>query len=172
MLQLILGGARSGKSRLAEQTAISMQLAVTYVATAQALDPEMQSRIVHHQNQRPAHWFLVEEPLFLAKTLQRIDRPNQIILVDCLTLWLTNLLMLEDQNVQQFECEQLLKVLPTLQSEIILVSNETGLGVVPLGEISRRFVDEAGRLHQALGQTADKVVFCVAGFPMILKGEK
>jgi adenosylcobinamide kinase/adenosylcobinamide-phosphate guanylyltransferase len=172
MLQLILGGARSGKSRLAEQTAISMQLAVTYVATAQALDPEMQNRIMHHQNQRPAHWFLVEEPLFLAKTLQRIDRPNQIILVDCLTLWLTNLLMLEDQNVQQFECEQLLKVLPTLQSEIILVSNETGLGVVPLGEINRRFVDEAGRLHQALGQIAEKVVFCVAGFPMILKGEK
>lgn len=172
MLQLILGGARSGKSRLAEQTAISMQLAVTYVATAQALDSEMQSRIAHHQNQRPAHWSLVEEPLFLAKTLQKIDRPNQIILVDCLTLWLTNLLLLDDQNVQEFECEQLLKVLPKLQSEIILVSNETGLGVVPLGEISRRFVDEAGRLHQVLGQIADKVMFCVAGFPMILKGEK
>ncbi len=172
MLQLILGVARSGKSRLAEQTAISMQLAVTYVATAQALDPEMQSRIAHHQNQRPAHWSLVEEPLFLAKTLQKIDRPNQIILVDCLTLWLTNLLLLEDQNIQQFECEQLLKILPTLESEVILVSNETGLGVVPLGEISRRFVDEAGRLHQALGQIANKVVFCVAGFPMILKGEK
>ncbi len=172
MLQLILGGARSGKSRLAEQTAINTQLAVTYVATAQALDPEMQIRIEHHQNQRPAHWSLVEEPLFLAKTLQEIDRHNQIILVDCLTLWLTNLLLLEDQSVQQFECEQLLKILPTLESEIILVSNETGLGVVPLGEISRRFVDEAGRLHQSLGQIADKVMFCVAGFPMILKGEK
>ncbi|MBI0423542.1 MULTISPECIES: bifunctional adenosylcobinamide kinase/adenosylcobinamide-phosphate guanylyltransferase [Acinetobacter] len=172
MLQLILGGARSGKSRLAEQTAINTQLAVTYVATAQALDPEMQSRIEHHQNQRPAHWSLVEEPLYLANALQKIDRPNQIILVDCLTLWLTNLLLLDDQSVQQLECEQLLKVLPTLESEIILVSNETGLGVVPLGEISRRFVDEAGRLHQALGQIADKVVFCVAGFPMILKGEK
>lgn len=172
MLQLILGGARSGKSRLAEQTAISTHLAVTYVATAQALDPEMQSRIEHHQNQRPAHWSLVEEPLYLAKALQKIDRPNQIILVDCLTLWLTNLLLLDDQSVQQLECEQLLKVLPTLESEIILVSNETGLGVVPLGEISRQFVDEAGRLHQALGQIADKVVFCVAGFPMILKGEK
>lgn len=172
MLQLILGGARSGKSRLAEQTAISMQLAVTYVATAQALDSEMQSRIAHHQNQRPADWSLVEEPLFLAKTLQKIDQPNQIILVDCLTLWLTNLLLLDDQNVQEFECEQLIDVLPKLQSEIILVSNETGLGVVPLGEISRRFVDEAGRLHQALGQIADKVMFCVAGFPMILKGEK
>jgi len=172
MLQLILGGARSGKSRLAEQTAIATQLAVTYVATAQALDPEMQNRIAHHQNQRPAHWSLIEEPLFLAKTLQKIDRPNQIILVDCLTLWLTNLLLLDDQNVQEFECEQLIDILPKLQSEIILVSNETGLGVVPLGEISRRFVDEAGRLHQALGQIADKVVFCVAGFPMILKGEK
>ncbi|MEQ1451502.1 bifunctional adenosylcobinamide kinase/adenosylcobinamide-phosphate guanylyltransferase [Acinetobacter seifertii] len=172
MLQLILGGARSGKSRLAEQTAISTQLPVTYVATAQALDPEMQSRIAHHQNQRPVHWALVEEPLFLANALKKIDQANQIILVDCLTLWLTNLLLLEDQSVQQFECEQLLKVLPTLESEIILVSNETGLGVVPLGEISRRFVDEAGRLHQALGQIADKVVFCVAGFPMILKGEK
>ncbi|WP_151741045.1 bifunctional adenosylcobinamide kinase/adenosylcobinamide-phosphate guanylyltransferase [Acinetobacter seifertii] len=172
MLQLILGGARSGKSRLAEQTAISTQLPVTYVATAQALDPEMQSRIAHHQNQRPVHWALVEEPLFLANALKKNDQPNQIILVDCLTLWLTNLLLLEDQSVQQFECEQLLKVLPTLESEIILVSNETGLGVVPLGEISRRFVDEAGRLHQALGQIADKVVFCVAGFPMILKGEK
>lgn len=172
MLQLILGGARSGKSRLAEQTAISTQLPVTYVATAQALDPEMQSRIAHHQNQRPVHWALVEEPLFLANALKKIDQPNQIILVDCLTLWLTNLLLLDDQSVQQFECEQLLKVLPTLESEIILVSNETGLGVVPLGEISRRFVDEAGRLHQALGQIADKVVFCVAGFPMILKGEK
>ncbi|WP_336961147.1 bifunctional adenosylcobinamide kinase/adenosylcobinamide-phosphate guanylyltransferase [Acinetobacter pittii] len=172
MLQLILGGARSGKSRMAEQTAIKTQLAVTYVATAQALDPEMQSRIEHHQNQRPAHWSLVEEPLYLANALQKIDRPNQIILVDCLTLWLTNLLLLEDQNVQKVECEQLLKVLLTLESEVILVSNETGLGVVPLGEISRRFVDEAGRLHQALGQIADKVVFCVAGFPMILKGEK
>lgn len=172
MLQLILGGARSGKSRLAEQTAISTQLPVTYVATAQALDPEMQSRIAHHQNQRPVHWALVEESLFLANALKKIDQPNQIILVDCLTLWLTNLLLLDDQSVQQFECEQLLKVLPTLESEIILVSNETGLGVVPLGEISRRFVDEAGRLHQALGQIADKVVFCVAGFPMILKGEK
>ncbi|WP_336039754.1 bifunctional adenosylcobinamide kinase/adenosylcobinamide-phosphate guanylyltransferase [Acinetobacter calcoaceticus] len=172
MLQLILGGARSGKSRLAEQTAIATQLAVTYVATAQALDPEMQNRIAHHQNQRPAHWSLVEEPLFLAKTLQKIDRPNQIILVDCLTLWLTNLLLLDDQNVQEFECEQLIDVLPQLQSEIILVSNETGLGVVPLGEISRQFVDEAGRLHQALGQIADKVMFCVAGFPIILKDEK
>ena len=138
MLQLILGGARSGKSRLAEQTAKESGLSVVYIATAQALD----------------------------------DQENQLILVDCLTLWLTNLLLAEDTALQQQQTEKLLKVLPQLKSDIILVSNETGLGVVPMGEISRRFVDEAGRLHQALGQLADKVVFCVAGFPMILKGEK
>jgi adenosylcobinamide kinase/adenosylcobinamide-phosphate guanylyltransferase len=89
-----------------------------------------------------------------------------------LTLWLTNLLLAEDSALQQQQIQQLLNVLPQLKSKIILVSNETGLGVVPMGEISRRFVDEAGRLHQNLGQLANKVVFCVAGFPMILKDEK
>lgn len=172
MIQLILGGARSGKSRLAEQIAKDSGLAVSYVATAQALDAEMQQRIAHHQTQRPEHWQLIEEPYSLAERLQQIDAPNQLILVDCLTLWMSNLLMHEDANLQVMECQKLLDVLPRLQSQIILVSNETGLGVVPMGEISRKFVDESGRLHQQLGQIADKVVFCVAGFPMILKGEK
>ena len=172
MLQLILGGARSGKSRLAEQTAKESGLSVVYIATAQALDEEMQQRIQHHQQQRPSHWQLSEEPIFLADQLLQVDQENQLILVDCLTLWLTNLLLAEDTALQQQQTEKLLKVLPQLKSDIILVSNETGLGIVPMGEISRRFVDEAGRLHQALGQLADKVVFCVAGFPMILKGEK
>ena len=172
MIQLILGGARSGKSRLAEQAAKDSGLPVSYIATAQALDTEMQERIHHHQMQRPAHWQLIEEPLSLAERLQQIDAANQLILVDCLTLWMTNLLMHEDENLQTVECEKLLDVLPNLQSQIILVSNETGLGVVPMGEISRKFVDESGRLHQQLGKIADKVMFCVAGFPMILKGEK
>ena len=172
MLQLILGGARSGKSRLAEQVAKDSGLLVVYIATAQALDEEMQQRIQHHQQQRPSHWQLSEEPIFLADQLLQVDQENQLILVDCLTLWLTNLLLAEDTALQQQQTEKLLKVLPQLKSDIILVSNETGLGIVPMGEISRRFVDEAGRLHQALGQLADKVVFCVAGFPMILKGEK
>ncbi|OTG61999.1 bifunctional adenosylcobinamide kinase/adenosylcobinamide-phosphate guanylyltransferase [Acinetobacter sp. ANC 3903] len=172
MIQLILGGARSGKSRLAEQIAQDSGLAVSYIATAQALDAEMQQRIAHHQTQRPAHWQLIEEPYSLAERLQQIDAPNQLILVDCLTLWMSNLLMHEDDSLQAVECQKLLDVLPKLQSQIILVSNETGLGVVPMGEISRKFVDESGRLHQQLGQIADKVVFCVAGFPMILKGEK
>ncbi|WP_166171791.1 bifunctional adenosylcobinamide kinase/adenosylcobinamide-phosphate guanylyltransferase [Acinetobacter sp. SA01] len=172
MIQLILGGARSGKSRLAEQAAKDSGLPVRYIATAQALDTEMQERIHHHQAQRPAHWQLIEEPFSLAERLQQIDAANQLILVDCLTLWMTNLLMHEDENLQAVECEKLLDVLPSLQSQIILVSNETGLGVVPMGEISRKFVDESGRLHQQLGKIADKVIFCVAGFPMILKGEK
>ena len=170
MLQLILGGARSGKSRLAEQTAKAFGQTVIYIATAQARDAEMQDRIAHHQAQRPSDWQIVEEPLYLAKILQQLDAPGTTILVDCLTLWMSNLLMNEDQNLQLAECQKLLAVLPTLKSEIILVSNETGLGVVPMGEITRKFVDESGRLHQQLGQISDKVLFCVAGFPMTLKG--
>ncbi|WP_336942672.1 bifunctional adenosylcobinamide kinase/adenosylcobinamide-phosphate guanylyltransferase [Acinetobacter modestus] len=172
MLQLILGGARSGKSRLAEQTAKETGLSVIYIATAQALDTEMQQRIAHHKQQRPAHWQVFEEPTYLADRLLQCDQANQLILVDCLTLWLSNLLLAEDSTLQQQQIQQLLNVLPQLKSKIILVSNETGLGVVPMGELSRRFVDEAGRLHQNLGQLANKVVFCVAGFPMILKDEK
>ncbi|MEN3980356.1 bifunctional adenosylcobinamide kinase/adenosylcobinamide-phosphate guanylyltransferase [Acinetobacter sp. CWB-B33] len=172
MIQFILGGARSGKSRLAEQTAIASNKPVTYIATAQAWDNEMQERIAHHQAQRPAAWTLVEEPLHLAVRLKQLDQAGHVILVDCLTLWMSNLLMQKDENIQADECAQLLQVLPVLQAEILLVSNETGLGVVPMGQISRKFVDESGRLHQQLGQIADKVVFCVAGFPMILKGDK
>jgi len=172
MLQLILGGARSGKSRLAEQIAKDSGLSVVYIATAQALDEEMQQRIEHHRQQRPEHWQVCEEPIYLADRLLQCDQPNQLILVDCLTLWLTNLLLSEDTTLLQQQTEKLLAVLAQLQAQVILVSNETGLGVVPMGEISRRFVDEAGRLHQALGQLAHKVTFCVAGFPMILKDEK
>ena len=171
-MQLILGGARSGKSRLAEQIAQQLAQPVVYVATAQALDGEMQVRIQHHQQQRPEDWRLCEEPIYLAEQLVKLDRLNQTILVDCLTLWMSNLLMHTDPDLQVQECQKLLDVVGSLQSELILVSNETGLGVVPMGQISRRFVDETGRLHQQLGQIATKVVFCVAGFPMILKGEQ
>ncbi|WP_436915093.1 bifunctional adenosylcobinamide kinase/adenosylcobinamide-phosphate guanylyltransferase [Acinetobacter gandensis] len=171
MIQLILGGARSGKSRLAEQKAKDSGLSVTYVATAQAYDDEMLERIQHHQADRPTDWGLVEEPLYLADRLVQIDQANQLILVDCMTLWMSNLLLNEQKDFQSQQCQKLLEVLPTLKSEIILVSNETGLGVVPMGQLSRKFVDESGRLHQQLGQIADHVVFCVAGFPIVLKGE-
>lgn len=172
MIQMILGGARSGKSHLAEVHAKASQKPVIYIATAQALDEEMQSRIQHHQLQRPANWLIIEEPLYLAECLTAIDRENQVILLDCLTLWMSNLLLNPSVEMQEEQCQKFLDVLPTLQSDLIIVSNETGLGVVPMGQITRRFVDETGRLHQQVGQVADSVLFCVAGFPMVLKGEK
>jgi len=171
MHELILGGARSGKSRLAERLATESALAVTYIATSQALDGEMSARIRHHQDRRPAHWRLVEEPLALARVLREQARADKCLLVDCLTLWLTNLLMLDNPARLSAERDALLDCLTGLPGRILLVSNETGLGVVPMGELSRRFVDEAGWLHQALAERCQRVVFCVAGLPMVLKGD-
>lgn len=171
MHELILGGARSGKSRLAEQLATQSGLAVTCIATAQALDGEMAVRIAHHRERRPAHWALVEEPLALARALQEQAAAQRCLLVDCLTLWLTNLLLADDGAHLQHEVNELLATLPALPGRILLVSNETGLGVVPLGELTRRYVDEAGWLHQALAEASERVLFTVAGLPMTLKGD-
>lgn len=170
MLQLILGGARSGKSRLAERLAADSQLKVIYIATSQPLDGELDQRVALHRARRPDHWGLVEEPLALAQVLRSQARADRCLLVDCLTLWLTNLLMLDDAQRLNAEREALLDTLSSLPGEILFVSNETGLGVVPLGELTRRFVDEAGLLHQALAERCERVVFTVAGLPMILKG--
>ncbi|WP_330565185.1 bifunctional adenosylcobinamide kinase/adenosylcobinamide-phosphate guanylyltransferase [Pseudomonas yamanorum] len=170
MLQLILGGARSGKSRLAEKLATDSALSVTYIATSQPLDGEMNARIAHHRERRPEEWGLIEEPIELARVLKENASPNHCLLVDCLTLWLTNLLMLEDPDRLNLEREALLQTLATLPGEIIFVSNETGLGVVPLGELTRRYVDEAGWLHQALAERCQRVVLTVAGLPLTLKG--
>jgi adenosylcobinamide kinase/adenosylcobinamide-phosphate guanylyltransferase len=171
MHELILGGARSGKSRLAERLAAESGLAVTYIATSQPLDGEMNERIQHHRERRPAHWALVEEPLALAKVLREQATADKCLLVDCLTLWLTNLLMLDDLSRLSAERDALLDCLSGLPGRILLVSNETGLGVVPLGELTRRYVDEAGWLHQALAERCERVVFTVAGLPMVLKGK-
>lgn len=171
MLELILGGARSGKSRLAEKLAAESGLQVSYIATAQAWDGEMARRIAHHRSSRPDHWALVEEPLELARALRDNAAPGRCLLVDCLTLWLTNLLMLEDDSRLAMQRDAFLECLGELPGRIILVSNETGLGVVPLGELTRRYVDEAGWLHQAVAERAERVQFCVAGLPMLLKGE-
>ncbi|HBC01400.1 bifunctional adenosylcobinamide kinase/adenosylcobinamide-phosphate guanylyltransferase [Stutzerimonas kunmingensis] len=169
MLELILGGARSGKSRFAERLAADSGLAVTYIATSQPLDGEMTERIAHHRERRPAHWTLVEEPLQLARVLREQAAANRCLLVDCLTLWLTNLLMLDDAARFAEERDALLECLDGLPGRILLVSNETGLGVVPLGELTRRYVDEAGWLHQAVAERAQRVTFMVAGLPMTLK---
>lgn len=170
MLQLILGGARSGKSRLAERLAADSQLPVVYIATSQPVDDELNRRVALHRERRPDHWGLVEEPLALADVLRTHACADRCLLVDCLTLWLTNLLMLDDEERLKAEREALIQTLPGLPGEVLLVSNETGLGVVPLGELTRRYVDEAGLLHQALAERCDRVVFTVAGLPMILKG--
>jgi adenosylcobinamide kinase / adenosylcobinamide-phosphate guanylyltransferase len=171
MHELILGGARSGKSRLAERLAAQSGLAVTYIATSQPLDGEMNTRIQHHRTRRPVHWGLVEEPLALARVLREQAAADKCLLIDCLTLWLTNQLMLDDPARLSAERDALLDCLNDLPGRILLVSNETGLGVVPLGELTRRYVDEAGWLHQALAERCERVVFTVAGLPMVLKGE-
>lgn len=171
MAELILGGARSGKSRYAERRATESGLEVVYIATCQPRDAEMRERIERHRDQRPAHWALVEEPLALARVLREQAREDRCLLVDCLTLWLSNLLLVGDPQAWVRERSALLETLPALPGRLLLVSNETGLGVVPMGELTRRFVDEAGWLHQALAAKCERVVFCVAGLPQVLKGE-
>jgi adenosylcobinamide kinase/adenosylcobinamide-phosphate guanylyltransferase len=180
MIELILGGARSGKSRFAEQCVQNRvkQMAATqapiYIATATAGDTEMQARIAAHQQQRNAQealaWHTVEVPIRLADALREFNSPEQIILVDCLTLWLSNCLHRGDLCWKR-ERAEFLDFLPEFSGQLILVSNEVGQGVVPMGELSRRFVDEAGRLHQDLAALADRVIFCIAGLPQVLKGK-
>jgi len=168
MKELILGGARSGKSALAERFAAESGLDVIYIATATAGDSEMAERIAHHSARRPASWELVEAPLHLAAALQSAAAPQRCLLVDCLTLWLNNVIIDEARFRQ--ERSALLETLPALPGRVILVSNEVGMGIVPLGELTRRYCDEAGRLHQALAQICDRVAFVAAGLPLILKG--
>ncbi|WP_201316170.1 bifunctional adenosylcobinamide kinase/adenosylcobinamide-phosphate guanylyltransferase [Dyella sp. EPa41] len=170
MRTLILGGARSGKSALAERLAMASGHDVVYIATGQARDAEMAARIAHHRSRRPATWQSVEEPLALAAALRAHARPGRCVLVDCLTLWLSNLLGDEDASRFDRERKALLEVMPSLTGQVLLVSNEVGLGVVPLGELTRRFVDEAGRLHQALAGQCETVLFVAAGLPLALKG--
>ena len=170
MQTLILGGARSGKSRYAETLAQQSRHEVIYIATATAQDAEMQSRIAHHRAARPAHWQTVEEPLSLAQCLATYAKPERLLLVDCLTLWLSNLLGLDDPQRLHTEQQALLNTLLTFPGEVILVSNEVGLGIVPMGELTRRFVDEAGRLHQQLAAQLPTVIFMLAGLPQTFKG--
>lgn len=172
---LILGGARSGKSAYAEKLAKESNLAVTYVATAQVYDDEFQSRVQHHKDRRPSHWALIEESHNLTQTLLHLAAPNQCLIVDCLTLWLAQWICPDCNPPQdsswQLEREAFLSILPTLPGTIILVSNEVGMGIVPLGEINRQFQDEQGRLNQAVAASANQVTFVAAGLPLTLKSQ-
>ena len=177
--ELILGGARSGKSGEAERRAAASGLAVTVIATAEALDEEMAERIRRHRADRPAGWRTVEAPLALADTLSREAAPERCLIVDCLTLWLCNLLAGAESlppaagadELPRFRHERdaLLAVLPELPGRVILVANEVGLGLVPETPLGRLFRDEAGRLNQAVAARCARVVFVAAGLPLVLK---
>lgn len=166
-LTLVLGGARSGKSAHAESLVLGSGLQPVYVATAQALDGEMRQRIRHHRDRRSGAWQTVEAPLELATALATHASPERAVLVDCLTLWLTNVMLAERDP--ETESDRLLAALAAATGPVVLVSNEVGLGIVPLDALSRAFVDHAGRLHQRLAQVASWVRFVAAGLPLDLK---
>lgn len=170
---LILGGARSGKSAYAEKRATESSLPVTYIATAQIYDDEMAARIRHHQVRRPEHWTIVEEPFHLAAALKAHAASGHCVVVDCLTLWLAQWICPDCQppadKTWADERAELLALLPDLPGKVILVSSEVGMGIIPLGEINRRFQDEQGRLNQKLVASCDTVAFVAAGLPLMLK---
>ncbi|HEU0197789.1 MAG TPA: bifunctional adenosylcobinamide kinase/adenosylcobinamide-phosphate guanylyltransferase [Nevskiaceae bacterium] len=170
MRTLILGGARCGKSALAQRLAGANGGDVVYIATATAGDAEMATRIAHHRAERPAMWTTIEEPLALAAALRKQAHPGRTIIVDCLTLWLTNLLLSREPASLDAERAALLTALPELPGDVLFVSNEVGCGIVPADALSRRFVDESGRLHQALAARCERVLRVVAGLVQPLKG--
>jgi len=173
---LVLGGARSGKSdwaqALAENLAVDPGQPLIYLATGQARDGEMQARVARHQARRGPRWTTLEEPLDLVAALSRVDRSGAVVLVDCLTMWQSNLLTLAglDQAGVEERGRQLATHLPELAGSVILVGNEVGLGIVPDNPLARAFRDQAGLLHQNLARVCDRVVMVMAGLPLALKG--
>lgn len=167
-ISLVLGGARSGKSRFSENLALESGLLRHYVATSQIFDEEMRARITQHREQRGEGWVTHEEPLRLSEVLRDVAGPDRIVLVDCLTLWVTNLMMAEADV--EGEGRALVESLVQLSGPVIFVSNEVGLGIVPENRMARAFRDHAGRLHQALAAAADEVFFIAAGLPLKMKG--
>ena len=174
MKSLVLGGVKSGKSRFAEQCARewaeqpgNRDRDVIYLATAESMDDEFSQRIAQHRRQRPAAWQTVEESLEITAVIEQASGMNQCLLVECLTLWLTRLL--EDEGQLDSRIDAFCDAVGRYQGEIILVSNETGLGIMPANALARRFGDEAGILHQRLAGVCDRVVLTVAGLPHFLK---
>ena len=166
---LVLGGARSGKSRFAEGLIAGHPGRPVYLATAQGGDAEMAARIRRHRARRSDGWTTIEEPLELPRALASATRDNAAVLVDCLTLWLSNL-MAAGRNAES-ETQALVDALPGLGAPIVFVSNEVGLGIVPDNAMARAFRDHAGFLHQAIAAAADRVYFIAAGLPLLLKKE-
>ena len=179
---LVFGGARSGKSAFAERLAQDSGNDVVYVATSRAGDGEMATRIAHHRARRPPEWRTVEEHLALADVLHAQCAPGRVVLVDCLTLWLSNLMFCDGREYPEVgdidlparfhdERAALLDALDAgLAGDVVFVSNEVGMGIVPWGAISRSFADEAGRLNQAVAARVERAVLVAAGLPLVLKG--
>ncbi len=167
---LVLGGARSGKSAFAEQRADETGLEKVYIATGEAHDDEMRDRIARHKEMRDDRgWTTVEEPLDLAGTIEAEASADRVLLVDCLTLWLSNLMGAE--RLLEAEFTTLLSVLESARGPVILVSNEVGLGIVPDNRMAREFRDHAGRLNQMIAAQAVRVYFVAAGLPLTLKDQ-
>jgi adenosylcobinamide kinase/adenosylcobinamide-phosphate guanylyltransferase len=165
---LVLGGARSGKSAYAEELVNRSGLAPVYIATGRAYDTEMQERIQHHRQRRGERWTTIEEPVRLVETVRKHASPDAAVLVDCLTLWVTNLMM-DGLDVEK-ESAELSGCLAERSGPVVLVSNEVGLGIVPENRMAREFRDHAGRLHQQIARIADEVWFIAAGLPLKMKG--
>ena len=171
MIELVLGGARSGKSSFAQQRAKSSGKSVSYIATATSFDNEMQARISRHQAERPAEWTLIEQPLDLPSIiLSRGIDCECLLLVDCLTLWLSNEMFHRPKAPFEQLNANLCGALESVAADVVLVSNEVGMGIVPMGEISRQFVDWQGWMNQSVARVAENVTFVAAGLPISLKG--
>ncbi|WMT87380.1 bifunctional adenosylcobinamide kinase/adenosylcobinamide-phosphate guanylyltransferase [Pelagibacterium sp. 26DY04] len=167
---LVLGGARSGKTALAERIATRNSTAPAYLATAEALDDEMMERVSAHQRSREGRFATIEEPLELPQAIFAAAQAHDVILIDCLTLWITNLLSMERDVAD--EVDTLVEVLEGItNTQIIIVSNEVGLGIVPDNALARTFRDLAGAAHQELAGICQNVYFVVAGLPLVVKGE-
>jgi adenosylcobinamide kinase/adenosylcobinamide-phosphate guanylyltransferase len=164
----VLGGARSGKSAFAERLVVETGLSRHYVATGRAWDAEMEARIASHRRSRGDGWTTHEEPLELMGRLKALDTANHVILVDCLTLWVTNLMMEERDMAAEFQA--LADCLSGMAARVVIVSNEVGLGIVPDNKMARDFRDHAGRLHQQIAAIANEVYFIAAGLPLKMKG--
>ncbi|MET0501299.1 MAG: bifunctional adenosylcobinamide kinase/adenosylcobinamide-phosphate guanylyltransferase [Candidatus Binatia bacterium] len=166
---LITGGARSGKSRCAEQRAAEMGARPVYVATAEAKDEEMAQRIAAHRKRRGDRWRTIEEPLELAEALLAQRGTTDCVLVDCLTLWISNLLIRHDEKYASEQVEKLIEQLPRLNFHLIFVTNEVGWGIVPDNPLPRQLRDLAGWTTQRKAQAANEVILMVAGIPIIAK---
>ena len=168
---LVLGGARSGKTGFAERLAMRAGAKPAYLATAEALDTEMRERVRTHREQRQGRFATIEEPLELTQAILRTARDHDVVLVDCLTLWITN--MLGANRDVAGAVEELALTLSELDTvRVILVSNEVGLGIVPDNALARTFRDLAGSAHQRLAEICEDAYFIVAGLPIVLKGEQ